>query len=416
MQSDPESQALEIALRSFRRRCLTFLAPLFVVAAPALAILISSQECYIDVDRIFRTTADNPVLVGFAYNQQQYTYLKYQRLSSMPRQSIVALGSSRVLGFREEMFDAEFFNAGYTIVSPWDFRTFLNELPREKLPKVLILGLDQWMFSKLGNTKRQRRAATTWTRRPKDDLSVALRLVPDVYKDLVRGRISVTAVMANALGLNADAGTTRIGLSALINRKGMRQDGSFLYSTQVQKLLTSDPTANDYQFAGTLARVQRLGRRFEPGSEVDEEAVAEVDRLLDFCRANSVSVVGFLPPFADAVWQAMQDSGEHVYMTRIQSELQAHFDKHGFELYAFHRMSDCNANDQEAIDGFHAGENAHTKMLIAMLKSGSLLNKYTALDRLQHDVQVAVNRYISYPEQGPHNRRLADVTPAGSRN
>lgn len=416
MQPVSESQPFEIDLRSFRRRCLTFLAPLIVVAAPALAILIASQECYIDVDRISQTSADNPVLVGFAYNQQQYTYLKYQRLSSMPRQSIVALGSSRVLGFREEMFDTEFFNAGYTIVSPWDFRTFLNELPSEKLPKVLILGLDQWMFSKLGNTKRQPKAATTWTRRPKDDLSVALRLVPDVYKDLVRGRISVKPVIAKALGLNADASTTRIGLSALINRKGMRHDGSFLYSTQVQKLLTSDPTANDYQFAGTLARVQRLGRRFEPGSEVDEEAVAEVGRLLDFCRANRVSVVGFLPPFADAVWQAMQDSGEYAYMTKIESELQAHFDKHGFELYAFHRMSDCNASDQEAIDGFHAGENAHTKMLIAMLKSGSILNKYTALDRLQHDVQIAVNRYMSYPEPRSGRWQLADADEAASRN
>jgi hypothetical protein len=354
MQSTRETQATGAELRSFRRQCLMFIVPLLILTAPALAILIASGESFVDVDQITNTSPKEPILVGFAYNEQHYGYLKHLRLASLPRQSVVALGSSRVLGFREEMFDSSFFNAGYTIVSPWDFRTFLSEIPNHKLPRVLILGLDQFMFSRLGNTRRTPKASTAWTAPPQDDLNTAMRRIPDVYKDLVRGRISVSAVIANATGADTTNEATPVGLNALINRKGMRNDGSFLYSSQVQQLMNSDPAANDYQFAKTLARVKYHGRRFEAGSEVDPEAVTEIGRLLEYCKANAVSVVAFLPPYTDAVWQAMQDSGNYAYMPKIQSELQTHFDQYGFELYAFHRMSDCNSSDQEAIDGFHA--------------------------------------------------------------
>ncbi len=407
MQFVPESEPVEVGLRAFRRRCLVFLAPMLLFAAPALAILIASEESFINVDEIAQASSNNPVLVGFAYNEQHYGYLKHQRLTSMPRQSVVALGSSRVLGFREEMFDSSFFNAGYTIVSPWDFRTFLNALPSDKLPRVLILGLDQFMFSRLGNTRRQPKTADAWTERPRDDLHTALRRIPDVYKDLVRGRISVPSVVANATGANIDGEATPVGLNALINRKGMRNDGSFLYSSQVEQLLNSDPAANDYQFAKTLARVKHQGRRFEAGSEVDKEAVAEIGRLLKYCKANDIAVVAFLPPFTDTVWRAMQDSGNYTYMQKIESELRTHFDRNGSELYAFHQMSDCCSTDLEAIDGFHAGENVYLKMMIEILQNGSVLNEYTDMRRLQQDVLVTVNRYISYPEQQHQDSQLA---------
>jgi len=415
MQCSP-SHPVEDELRALRRRCVLFIAPLLVFAAPALAILVASDESFVNVDQIASSTSDQPFLVGFAYNEQHYGYLKHQRLTALPRQSVVALGSSRVLGFREEMFNSSFFNAGYTIVSPWDFRTFLDEIPDDKLPRVLILGLDQFMFNSIGNRHRPPKDSGAWTARPRDDLHTAIRLVPDVYKDLVRGRISVGSVVAHAAGTGNSDAATPVGLNALINQKGMRNDGSFLYSSQVKQLLNSDPAARDYQFAQTLARVKRQGRRFEAGSDVDQKAVDEINRLLDFCEAKSISVVAFLPPFADAVWQSMQDSGNFEYMEKIESALRCHFEEYDFELYAFHSMSDCDSGDQEAIDGFHAGESVYLRMIIQMLKSGSVLNEYADLHQLERDDKLAVNRYISYPEPRHTSTRMAETPSTGMRN
>jgi len=280
-----ESQTIEDQLRAFRRRCFLFAVPLLLCAAPAIGILLASNESFVDVDSIIERSDDEQFLVGFAYNEHNYGYLKYRRLTTLPRQSVVALGSSRVLGFREEMFTGSFYNAGYTIVSPWDFRSFLQLVPDSQLPDIVILGLDQFMFNAANNRQRQPKETTSWTAKPRDDLHAALQLIPDVYKDLVRGRIAIGAVLANATGAASENETRTVGLNGLIN--------------------------------------------------------------------------------------------------------------------------DCGSSDEEAIDGFHAGEVTYLKMVIQMLQRGSALNQFADIARLQNDVLRVVDRYTPYPEPHGAARKLA---------
>lgn len=411
MQSTEESQAMEHQLRVFRRRSFLFIAPLLLIAVPPLGILIASRESFVSQEEIVERSDHEQFLVGFAYNEQNYGYLKYRRMSTLPRQSVVALGSSRVLGFREEMFTGSFYNAGYTIVSPWDFRSFLELIPDAQLPEVVILGLDHFMFNVANNKQRQPKDTAAWTATPRDDLQSALRLIPEIYKDFVRGRIPIGAVLKHATHPESNGDAVPVGLNGIINARGFRNDGSFVYGSQVKLLLESSPEARGYHFAHTLARVRRGGRLFNRGDEVDPSAVEEIGRLLDYCRERSVHVVAFLPPYSDAVWRAMQDSGEYQYTQKIESRLRDNFDRHGFELYAFHCMSDCDASDFEAIDGFHAGENVYLKILIHMLQNGSALNQFADLNQLQHDRQHVVNRYTPYPEPPALMRRVAAAGP-----
>ena len=407
MPSTEESQTIEDQLRAFRRRCLLFAFPLLLFAVPAIGILLASSESFVDVDSIVERSDAEQFLVGFAYNEHNYGYLKYRRLTTLPKQSVVALGSSRVLGFREEMFTGSFYNAGYTIVSPWDFRSFPELVPDSQLPEVVILGLDQFMFNAANNRQRQPKESTAWTSKPRDDLHSALQLIPDVYKDLVRGRIAIGAVLTNATGSASENETRTVGLNGLNNDRGFRNDGLFVYGSQAKLLLDDDSNARDYEFAHTLARVNRKSRLFNPGGAVDESAVDEIGRVLDYCRERAVQVVAFLPPYADAVWQAMQDSGDFEYTLKIESALRERFGRYGFELHAFHCMSDCGSSDQEAIDGFHAGEVTYLKMVIQMLQRGSALNQYADLNQLQNDVLQVVDRYTPYPEPHGAVRRLA---------
>ncbi len=407
MQNSAESQDITIPLGVFRRRCLLFVVPLLLLAAPAIGILQTSGESLADVDEIIEHSDDQQFLVGYAYNDRNYGYLKYRRLTSLSRQSVVALGSSRVLGFREEMFSGSFYNAGYTIVSPWDFRTFLGLIPDARLPEVLILGLDQFMFNAANNRDRPPKESTVWTTKPRNDLQAACQLIPDVYKDLVRGRLPIGPVLTHATGISPS--TIPVGLNGLVNAQGFRNDGSLVYGSQVRLLLKSDPAARDFHFARTLNRVKRGGTRFNHGDMVDSAAVDEIDQLLSYCRERNVQVVAFLPPYADAVWDAMQESGNYEYTLHIESALQDSFDRHECELYAFHRMSDCDSSDLEAIDGFHAGGNVYLKMLIHMLSEGSVLNKHASLVQLQHDKQHVVDRYTCYQEPTHSKSRLASA-------
>lgn len=387
-------------LRRFRGRCLLFAMPLFVLFLPATTILVGSGECLVDIDRIVDRSQQEQLLVGFAYKEGNYGYLKYRRLMSLPPQSVVALGSSRVLGFRENMFTGSFYNAGFTIVSPWDFRTFLAQLPDSKLPEVLITGFDQFMFNSENNASRPPRPATTWTTAKHEDLQSTLKLVPDVYKDLARGKVDVGQLWASWSATSTPNQIRPIGLNGVLNQQGFRNDGSMRYGRQVELLLNNNPQARDFQFADTLNRIKRGRNRFNWGSEPDSAAIAEIDRFLKECSRRRVHVVAFLPPYADAVWAEMASSGNFKYLQKLESALHKSFQRYGFELYSFHSMSACQATDMEAIDGFHAGENVYLKMLAQMLEQGSVLNQYASAHQLKADQNNTVDRFTAYAESG----------------
>ncbi|MEZ6060322.1 MAG: hypothetical protein R3C19_08180 [Planctomycetaceae bacterium] len=398
-------------LPRFLRTCALFAAPIVVLVAPALTVLAISGECFVSMDDIAHRARRQPVLVGFAYDEKNYGYLKYRQLTSLPRQSVIAVGSSRVLGFRREMFTSRFYNAGYTVVTAWDFRKFLAEVPETHRPDIVILGLDQFLFNSEYNEAAKGHDASDWHTASDADLQAALKVVPDVYKDVLRGRLKIGSPLS-ALRQPAESdGVAAFGLNAVVNRTGFRNDGSYSYGAQVDRLLTSDPSARDFGFAETLDRVRRGNRRFQHGAALDGDVVREISELLEFCSHRKMHVVAYLPPYADAVWQAMEASGEFAYATQIEAALRPHFDRHGFELYAFQCMSDCDASDEEAIDGFHAGEKTYLKMLIRMLERGSALNRFASLQTLRRDALQVVNRYVAYPDVAPPVQIAAGGVP-----
>ena len=67
------------------------------VLAPAYFILSASKENYFDIDEII--ASDTNYLIGYAYNQENYRYLKWKTLVEKEQKDIWALGSSRVLQF-----------------------------------------------------------------------------------------------------------------------------------------------------------------------------------------------------------------------------------------------------------------------------------------------------------------------------
>jgi len=83
----------------------------------------------------------------------------------------------------------------------------------------------------------------------------------------------------------------------------------------------------------------------------------------------------------------------------MHKKIKPFFDKYNFEVYDFSKMSLCNSNDNETIDGFHGSETTYQRMLISMLYSGSVLNKVTSLERLKTDLANRKNNYIVYDDE-----------------
>lgn len=356
-------------LRSFLKRCCLFAVPLLLACGPPVTLLALSGEAFRNIDPVLESVIRSDTgLIGFAWNEQNYPYMKYRGLMLQPRRDVLALGSSRVLQFRRDMFRCSFWNAGYTIQTADDFRKFLQLVPEDRQPRLLLVALDQWMFNSDWIASIGPRSTDSWTQNPSVNVQQGLRLLPDVISDTLRGRINPAVLLA-------DRSDAPFGLNAWQNRKGFRADGSFDYGRQLEQRLSGDPECPDYEFATSLRRVQEGRERFRYGAMPDPSALQEIGALLEECSRRQIHVIAFLPPFADVVAEAMRQSGRHEYLARLPDALRSVFTGTGHELHDFSSMSACGSSDAEAIDGFHAGETATLRMLMRMLQANSRLRE-----------------------------------------
>lgn len=372
-------------MKKFLIKLLFFVMPLLFVISIPVSLLWSVGENYINIDSILKSNQKH--LIGYAYNESNYKYIKWWVMSNKAKNNVVALGSSRVLQFREEMFDSSFYNAGYTINSISEFKPFLESIPKKNYPDYLIIGLDQWMFNKNYDKMEGKVPKKKWSN--SFTKYASSKTIQSVSLDLFSGKYSFDIV-------NYKKDKFKIGLNAEINNKGMRNDGSMYYGSQITKLLDNDPTAKDFLYKNTFKDINKGINRFKYSKEVNQKSITELDYFLTFCKENKIFVIAFLPPFGGKAFNIMQKSHNYNYIDKIYSELQPTFEKYSFELYDYSSVDFCNSNDNETIDGFHGGELTYQRILIDILSQNSVLNNSTNISRLEKDLKKHVNRYVVY--------------------
>lgn len=373
-------------MKQFLLKTTLFCLPLLVLFSIPMVLLYTSGEGFRGIDTLIESR--QKYLIGYAYSEVNYRYLKKKEIQIRPAQSVIAVGSSRILQFREAMLKDSFYNAGYTITKITEVKPFIASNLQKKKPDVLLLALDQWMFNE--NYDAAKELNPTDHRWEADFTSkIPTRTYLNVWSDLLDSKYSISDVFA---GDNS----TCVGLNALINGQGFRKDGSMNYGDQVKKLLRKDSTANDYGFADTYSRIETGGSLFEFGHEVNPQAIRALDDLLSYCKREKIYVVAFLPPYAQAVYEKMKLSGKYTYIDGIYPAAKQVFEKYNFELWDFTELHRFNSNDTEMIDGFHGSEVTYLKMLLYMLENGSVLQEKTDVIQLRRDLSRKTNRYQIY--------------------
>ena len=368
-------------MRKFLIRFCVFLLPCIVFLSIPLYILIITGEKFKNIDSVVND--NEKYLIGYAYDERSYGYLKYLEITKS-KYKVIALGSSRVLQFRNQMFTTSFYNAGYTIQVIEDFIPFLENIPSSKTPKYLIIGLDQCMFNEFWNSDFSISDKNKWQhsfyKYP------TFGTIMKIWKDVIDGKIQ----------FHADNSIKRIGVNAVMNNTGFRNDGSMYYGGQIDKLIRNDSSANDYLFNDTFDRIYKGNRRFEYGNAIDVKTISQIHELLQYCKKRNIKLIAFLPPFADSVFSKMINSGKYDYIKEIYANLKPVFDEFGFELYDFSSASSCASNDNEMIDGFHGGEATYIKMLIKMLEGNSILSEIVDKPQLEQEFKKRNNNFIIY--------------------
>lgn len=354
-------------MKNFITKIIQFLFPIFIILLSVLAILFSSGENFRDLDSILDN--DHKRLIGYAYDESNYKYIKWYELNNKPKFDVVAIGSSRVLQFRREMFQSSFYNAGYTIETIRDFKPFLEGISKKKYPEYIIIGLDQWMFNTNWDNSDLIKPRSYW--QESYTYFPSSNNIRKIFKDLFRGKISPISIYNRSSSIN-------IGLNSLINNKGLRNDGSMFYGNQIDLLLANDQGAHDYKFIETINSIDKGIKRFQHCNKVNYKALIEVEKLLEFCSKNNINVIGFLPPFPERIYHYMLTDGSYFYInnSQLMNSLKPLFQNHDFEIYDYTHGIGVNFSDDEFIDGFHGGESIYAKILIDISqKSGVLKGK-----------------------------------------
>lgn len=98
-----------------------------------------------DFDRLIEAQRqDHDVFIGMGYNEQT-AYYKLKN-ANYYQADVIALGTSRVMQFKDDYFNASFYNCGGAVSCNYDeYLNFVKNL--NYTPEIIILGLDQWVFN-----------------------------------------------------------------------------------------------------------------------------------------------------------------------------------------------------------------------------------------------------------------------------
>ncbi|MEG0179953.1 MAG: hypothetical protein RR508_00135 [Oscillospiraceae bacterium] len=337
-------------MKKFIKNVLLFFVPIILLLSLYAVGLINSGELLSMEDIADKMVSGDAELLGFSYRNDSFVHKHL--VASRKSADLLVLGTSRAMQFHDEFFtDLSFYNAGGSAAYLSENLFFLQNLPQQSLPSILILVTDQNFYNEVwsGDVNPD----YSYTPTAIDAANKLSRLLGDFYK--VR--------LDKLIFANGD----KIGVAANIRGSGFNRDGSYNYG----EMLTNPKLLNDKNFAETFTKIKNSTARFEQAEEIYTPSLDETEKLLSFCNENNIQVVGILPPYAPSVINEMRSSGQYGYIDKLYSTLLPMYTKYGFELYDYSFLE--NSKDEQFIDGYHGSDRVYAQITLELAdKSQSL--------------------------------------------
>ena len=281
---------------------------------------------------------------------------------SQGKKEISIIGSSRTAGFEKEMFSNQsVYNYSMIVNSITDIKNLIVDLNLSK-GDTIVLGLDQWNFNSLYNSRLLNR-----------------------YKSY---NINFPNILFDNRTIKNDY--LLVGEKAIDNFSGFRNDGSYFYG---KRFIVPDEELEDYLFTDTYDRIQEGNRGFEYGSKVDLKQIKILEDLLVMAQKNKITLIGFFPPFAPSVNDKMNNSKyDYKYIYESSRLINHTFDRYGFK---FNDLTNIDLfDDTFYLDGFHCNRNVYFYILhiIGVSTNSKFKNEY----EISKKEKIALDSYFSY--------------------
>lgn len=354
-----------------------FILPYGFILLFAVMILFYSNEIF-GVDKVIscQVSSRESALFGLAYSDP-VKYYKTQRAKDV-KPDILVMGSSRVMQFRSQFFkdDYKFYNSGGAVNKIRLLRLVLNELPSNDLPELMIVGIDQWWFNEKMDDLKTRQFDID-LKQPRNDLRIIMDSWRKVYFDIFKGKISLTMLEQNSE-------VHKFGLSALMQNKGYRSDGSYYYGNFNYQNSTVETMQNE------LRLLQNQQNWFFSCTSVNTNALDELELFVKKCKELNIQLLGFMPPYAPMIYKKMENQKEaYVHVFKLDGSIKAIFENEGYSFLNYTDPLSVNLSDKEFVDGVHASEKGYLKIFINMLERNEMIGKYADFSFLKNTLNAS---------------------------
>jgi hypothetical protein len=339
----------------FARRLLLFWSPiLLLLGGLELLFWTAGETRSIASVLAYQNSHPNALFLRGKFDQQISHYKFLGLTQARPR--ILALGSSRVMKFRSEMFGEgrrNFYNGTGLVTQIEDLDDFL-ELFRNNLPEVIILGIDPWIL----NDQRQ----------------MSHRLATEAGADAALDWKAHLAVLRHLKGRDIRRlwqavrhhTPDRIGAAATLNNEGYRWDGSFATHLPTEG---ADWTFKDRESPPIPERIRKAEKGFEPTPYASPVRIQKLRRDLQGLKNHGVTVIGFLPPVSSESNHLLSTLPQHQqFWSEYKTVTARLFKELGFPFTDATDLASLGLDDRYMTDGIHAEETFHLYLLRHMLK------------------------------------------------
>jgi hypothetical protein len=261
---------------------------------------------------------------------------------------------------RSEMFGADgasFYNMGGAVRSLADLEAWINAVPDDRLPRVIVLEVDVWWLD------RNWAGEELFTEGISRD-----HLQWQTHLTAIRGLLFSQRWSFAGRMLTEGRRPDRIGLRAELLNEGFRPDGS----RQTWRPPPSSQDAGDYLAAinRTASVVPSAGTATSPNvSTLSRERLAQLDRLLTRLQGRGVTVLGFASAFTRAFVDSMEaDPKSRQVWSGFRREVPKLFAAHRMPFVMAMRTGDVGLDDRYMWDTHHPNDTFHLYVLQALLR------------------------------------------------
>lgn len=326
-------------------------------------------------------------LYGTAINQNTFSYKL--ELIKKQKPEVIALGSSRVMQFRDFMFNKSFVNAGGAMNHLNEGLKFVNLMLNKHKPKYVILGLDFWWF----NDKYKQPNHFSYHENQGNNISYykVKKFINLLYNNKI-----------NLKDLTLENNFTKyknLGFQSYYLSNGFRKDGSYLYGSNIFGLRES----SDIKFNDTLSRVKIGDRRFQYGDNYSLIRYRILQKIISVLELNNIQVILFIPPISSIVLENM-DNKNYSFINKFTNNLLNDYNVIDYHNYA----REISKNDCEFVDGFHSGDILIQRILLNEKIFSNIINRNILLKNIKQ-----FKGYTVTPDKKKFNFKEIDFLKLG---